>query len=182
MQLKRANLGRAGSKRFRLQPGLQRWSEPRRTNHSLPQHRPERPATPQEPFKSSRQARKVSQRRSMRSFRRRGYQGLSGTRKAYNDTEVAAVAGNQYTRISDGTQRCYTSSWAQCGSNPVGGPYLPLAGGTMTGATGGNPIAGGVNATQYLLNGLQQTSPAAALGCTQYSAAGDMSQASRSLH
>lgn len=82
--------------------------------------------------------------------------GLVRYGQAYNDTEVAAVAGNQYTRISDGTQRCYTSSWAQCGSSPIGGPFLPLAGGSngiMTGATGGAPIAGGINATQLEVNG-----------------------------
>jgi hypothetical protein len=33
---------------------------------------------------------------------------------AYADTEVSAFAGNQYYRTSDGTFRCYTSSWGAC--------------------------------------------------------------------
>jgi hypothetical protein len=33
---------------------------------------------------------------------------------AYADSEVSAFAGNQYYRLSDGTFRCYTTSWAQC--------------------------------------------------------------------
>lgn len=59
------------------------------------------------------------------------------------------------------TMYCYNSGTGQwvpadnsCfngGSAP--GPYLPLAGGTMTGATGGAPIAGGINATALEVNG-----------------------------
>ena len=33
---------------------------------------------------------------------------------AYADSEVSAFAGNQYYRTSDGTFRCYTSSWGAC--------------------------------------------------------------------
>jgi len=49
---------------------------------------------------------------------------------------------------------CQSGTWAIIGGGGGGGPYLPLLGGAMTGATGGAPIAGGINATQYLQNGM----------------------------
>ena len=78
--------------------------------------------------------------------------GLVGSAYAYNDTEVAAVNGNQYTRISDGQVRCQTGgAWASCG--PAGNNSCTVANGCVlyngTTAATGSPGAGGTNvATQ----------------------------------
>lgn len=54
--------------------------------------------------------------------------GLSALAQAYNDTEVAATAGNQYTRLSDGTQRCYNgSSWSPCAGSSAGPTTNPVS-------------------------------------------------------
>jgi hypothetical protein len=51
--------------------------------------------------------------------------GLINNAQAYNDGEVAAVNGNQYTRLTDGVQRCYASSaWGNCGGSTY---TLPIA-------------------------------------------------------
>lgn len=106
---------------------------------------------------------------------------------AYADSEVTPLDGNIYYR-TDGIFRCHANGvWVNCGSNGSSGvtsvtgtanqidvatgtttPVLSLDPaiifpGTLTGvgATGGEPIAGGINATQYLLNGAALPSTAA---------------------
>lgn len=65
--------------------------------------------------------------------------GLSPLAQAYNDTEVAATAGNQYTRLSDGSQRCYSGSiWAPC----AGSSALPSG-------TQGEPLVNSNGASGY---------------------------------
>lgn len=82
--------------------------------------------------------------------------GLIRTAQAYNDTEVAAVNGNQYVRLSDGTQRCYSGSWAQCANSGGLGTItaspqyeLPFF---VTSPTG-NTLAGSSTITTYSFNG-----------------------------
>lgn len=57
--------------------------------------------------------------------------------------QIVQPAGSIYT--------CQSGTWGQGGG--TGGPFLPLAGGTMTGATGEAPITGGINATALEVNG-----------------------------
>ena len=59
-------------------------------------------------------------------------------------------AGNIYANA--GTDATTCALVATPGSAP-GGPFLPLAGGLLTGATGGAPISGGINATALEVNG-----------------------------
>jgi hypothetical protein len=54
--------------------------------------------------------------------------GLLPLAQAYNDTEVSAVNGNQYSRLSDGAIRCYASGWGPCAP----GPSHPIVQGTIT--------------------------------------------------
>jgi len=63
--------------------------------------------------------------------------------QAYNDTEVEAVAGNQYFRVADSTFRCYTSAWGSCGTG---------GGGSLTVQTNGIN-----NASQSILNFITST-------------------------
>lgn len=52
--------------------------------------------------------------------------GLISSALAYNDAEVAAVNGNQYTRIADGAQRCRAAGvWGSCGGGGGGTPGSP---------------------------------------------------------
>ena len=64
--------------------------------------------------------------------------GLIKSAQAYNDAEVAAVEGNQYTRLSDGTRRCYsTGAWGTCGGGsmtwPSGAGYALYSGSSSWG-------------------------------------------------
>ena len=72
--------------------------------------------------------------------------GLIKSAQAYNDAEVAAVEGNQYTRLSDGTRRCYsTGAWGACGGGGGGGTVSSpgLTTGVYPVSTGAQAIADG---------------------------------------
>ena len=78
---------------------------------------------------------------------------------ATNQWTPATTAGNCFGSSAGGaTWGSITGTLSsQTDLNTALSAKLPLAGGPMTGATGGNPIAGGINATQYLLNGVALT-------------------------
>lgn len=78
---------------------------------------------------------------------------------AYADSEVAAVFGNQYARLSDNTFRCYTTSWGSCqGSGGGTGTVTSVSVTTANGVSGTVATATTTPAISLTLGAITPTS------------------------